>query len=76
MRFWKNSLPYLHGKRIYLNMDGDAPGKKMAEVIADASRKNGLSIYNVDLGQYKDANDALQAEGSAYLDYCLKHNLY
>ena len=76
MRFWKNSLPYLHGKRLYLNMDGDAPGKKMEQVIKDMSKGCDVSIYCIHLGHYKDANEALQAEGSAYLTHALQNNIY
>lgn len=45
--------------RIYICMDGDAPGQKAATEIAKLFNPN--KIYIVKLGEYKDPNEMLQA---------------
>ena len=66
MLFLQNSADKLKKvKKFYLSLDSDKPGIGLRK---ELSRRLGKAkCYLVDLGKYKDANEALINEGSVYL---------
>ena len=51
--------------KIILNTDNDSAGKALREELI--RRLGRAKVYTIDLGEYKDASEALLAEGSPYL---------
>ena len=69
---WRAKRQLDSAPRIILNTDLDEPGKALQEEII--RRVGSTKIWTIDLGDYKDASEAVAAKGSAYLEqqfeYC------
>lgn len=69
---WRAKEQLDSAPRIILNTDSDEPGKALSEEIV--RRVGSAKAWIVDLGKYKDATEALDAEGASYLEeqfeYC------
>ena len=62
---WKAKRELESASRIILNTDNDGPGNALKEEII--RRIGSAKVWIVDLGDHKDAADALEREGSGYL---------
>lgn len=62
---WKAKRELESASRIILNTDNDGPGNALKEEII--RRIGSAKVWLVDLGDHKDAADALEGEGPAYL---------
>lgn len=60
-------------KRIYLGGDNDKQGRKLDKLLTDKLGKY-AEIYEIDYGEYKDANEALKAVGTNELYRMVKHS--
>jgi twinkle protein len=62
---WKAKRELESASRIILNTDNDGPGNALKEEII--RRIGSAKVWIVDLGDHKDATDALATEGAGYL---------
>jgi len=63
---WRAERQLAAAPRIILNCDNDGPGTALQKEIV--RRIGSTKTWIVDLGEYKDANDALKSEGPNYLE--------
>ena len=63
---WRAEQQLSSAPRVILNCDNDAPGTALRKEIV--RRIGSTKTWMVDLGKYKDANEALSKEGTNYLE--------
>tara|TARA_R110002020_G_scaffold31298_3_gene97786 strand:- start:6741 stop:8495 length:1755 start_codon:yes stop_codon:yes gene_type:complete len=63
---WRAQRQLDSASRILINTDNDGPGSALQKEILRRIGSN--KAWIVSLGEYKDANEALQAEGTSYLE--------
>lgn len=66
---WRAEQQINSASRIYLNTDNDGPGRALAEELARRIGK--AKAWTVDLGDHKDASEALNKEGPDFLRQAL-----
>jgi len=66
LAYLDNSYEFIeHKEKIYLSLDNDEAGQSLQKELI--RRLGAERCYLVDLGEYKDANEALMSEGIEYL---------
>ena len=63
---WRAKKELDTAPRIILNTDADEPGKALEEEII--RRVGSTKVWTIDLGNYKDAAEALESRGTTYLE--------